>query len=252
MERIEHSTLNAVGSTWTSAHARTCSFPIRSLDAGCLGYLLNRDEPEIDVVAYSTDGFIEKIEPTEVLARRFYPIADRLMAEFSGKSGGGGNTIGDTQASQERNEPSHAEIDPEQADDQAFDPLNIDDARERIERTIVQRRGQRAFRDGLIKLYRGRCAVTGCGVLDILEAAHIYPYRGIQTNALSNGLLLRADIHTLFDCSLLLVNPETLKIEVSPKLRLSEYDGLDGKPLNIPDDAAHAPSIASLKMKYEG
>jgi putative restriction endonuclease len=67
------------------------------------------------------------------------------------------------------------------SDDQPFDPSNIADARERISRTIAQRRGQKAFRDSLIAAYGGKCAITGCNVLDVLEAAHIYESHGQTT-----------------------------------------------------------------------
>ena len=50
--------------------------------------------------------------------------------------------------------------------------------------------------------YEGKCAVTGCDVPDVLQAAHIFPYMGPETNHPSNGLL-RADIHTLFDLGLI-------------------------------------------------
>ena len=83
-----------------------------------------------------------------------------------------------------------------------FDPANTKDERDRTLREIVQRRGQPKFRYDLIAAYGGKCAVTGCDVLQALEAAHISPYLGEQSNHVSNGLLLRADIHTLFDLNL--------------------------------------------------
>jgi putative restriction endonuclease len=91
--------------------------------------------------------------------------------------------------------------------EESFDPKNVVDARKLISRTIAQRRGQRTFRDSLIAAYGSKCVISGCGVLDVLEAAHIYPYRGPATNKVSNGLLLRADLHTLFDCNLIAVDP---------------------------------------------
>ena len=86
---------------------------------------------------------------------------------------------------------------PGEVDDDGFDPSNIEDARKRISRMIAQRRGQSAFRNNLFDAYGGRCAITGCEVPDVLEAAHIFPYRGEDTNKVVNGLLLRADVHTL-------------------------------------------------------
>jgi hypothetical protein len=71
-------------------------------------------------------------------------------------------------------------------------------ARERIAAAIAGRRGQQVFRQRLLDIY-GTCLVTGCDAEGVLEAAHIQPYRGAGTFLESNGLLLRADIHTLFD-----------------------------------------------------
>lgn len=69
-------------------------------------------------------------------------------------------------------------------------------------RAIAYRRGQSVFRRDLMYAYSSVCAVTGTTASDVLEAAHIYPYRGAHTNRVDNGLLLRADIHTLFDLNM--------------------------------------------------
>lgn len=82
---------------------------------------------------------------------------------------------------------------PNEADDTPFDPTGAVDARETVARQIKARRGQQAFRDKLLAAYGGRCAITGCPVPDVLEAAHIHPYRGEETNHVVSGLLLRAD-----------------------------------------------------------
>ena len=113
---------------------------------------------------------------------------------------------------------------PGEVDDNAFDPSNIEDARKRISRMIAQRRGQRAFRNNLFDAYGGRCAITGCEVPDVLEAAHIFPYRGEETNKVKNGLLLRADVHTLFDCGLIAVDEVKMTVLVAPALQDSEPD----------------------------
>lgn len=134
------------------------------------------------------------------------------------------------------------------ADEDVFDPANIDDARQRISRTIAQRRGQRAFRDALLAAYEGRCAISGCSVVDVLEAAHIHPYRGPETNKVVNGLLLRADLHTLFDCGLLAIDPASMTVLVAPSLRQSDYGAFHGRKLLIPQQQAHRPSRDALAM----
>lgn len=70
----------------------------------------------------------------------------------------------------------------------------------RVLRKIYLRRGQPAFRQRLLAAYDGRCVVTGCNVVEALEAAHITPYSADGEYATSNGMLMRADIHTLSIC----------------------------------------------------
>lgn len=138
------------------------------------------------------------------------------------------------------------------ASGEAFDPTSVVDARKRVERTITERRGQQAFRDGLMVAYGGRCAITGCDVRDVLEAAHIYPYRGADTNTLSNGLLLGADIHTLFDCELIAIDPHAMTVIVAPGLLQTEYAVLQGAPLRRPIDLLQSPNQEALAMHRRG
>lgn len=132
------------------------------------------------------------------------------------------------------------------ADEDEFDPDNVEDGREKIMRAITRRRGQRAFRGALLKAYEGACAVSGCRVVDVLEAAHIFPYRGPDTNKTSNGLLLRADLHTLFDCGLLSVDEEKMTVIVTPRLRHTEYGKLNGAELRMPKAKSDRPSKTAL------
>ncbi|HAS1784430.1 TPA: HNH endonuclease [Enterobacter cloacae] len=85
------------------------------------------------------------------------------------------------------------------------------------------RRGQKTFRDQLLKS-NPLCAVTGCELLDILEAAHIDAYRNDSHNHISNELLLRSDIHTLFDLGLVAINSETIAIVFSKIAKISGYE----------------------------
>ncbi len=75
-------------------------------------------------------------------------------------------------------------------------------------REVKRRIGQSDFRQTLIRAYGSRCAVTDCDVLDVLEAAHIDAYAGVHSNHPGNGLLLRADIHALFDADLIAFPPQ--------------------------------------------
>lgn len=131
-----------------------------------------------------------------------------------------------------------------------FKPDDLSDARKRTLASIVRRRGQPQFRKALLKAYQGRCAMTGCSLLQVLEAAHIHPYLGEKTNVVSNGLLLRADVHTLFDLGLLWVNPADLRIGIAEALRHSEYVSLEGQPLRLPKNEAHHPSRPTLAFRF--
>lgn len=137
-----------------------------------------------------------------------------------------------------------------QGDDAAFDPDSVTDERERNLRAIRIRRGQVAFRAALLDAYAGRCAVTGCAVADVLEAAHITPHMGPLTNHISNGLLLRADIHTLFDCWLLAIHPETRYVVIAETLKGSSYARIEDKPLRSTTREATGPSKKALQKKF--
>ncbi|MGC9418970.1 MAG: HNH endonuclease [Rhodovulum sp.] len=92
------------------------------------------------------------------------------------------------------------------------------------------REGQGAFRDSLMRLYGGRCLVTGCSVPSAVEAAHILPWTGDpDLDRPENGLILRRDIHGLFDAGLLGLDPQTGQVVIAEALRGSEYEDLDGK-----------------------
>lgn len=129
-----------------------------------------------------------------------------------------------------------------------FDPQSVADARRRTVAAIVMRQGQSDFRQILLKAYNGRCAVTGWNVIEVLEAAHITPYLGPETNHPSNGLLLRSDIHALFDLGLLAIDPEMLIVVLAPRIRGSSYSDLHGNLVSIPMTDAMKPSIAALKL----
>jgi putative restriction endonuclease len=99
--------------------------------------------------------------------------------------------------------------------------------------------------------YRSRCAMTSERTLPVLEAAHIRPYAAGGEHALSNGLLLRSDLHKLFDLGYLTVDPKDLAINVSQKIR-EEYENgrayyaLHGKRLAQPENVLAIPSKESL------
>lgn len=132
----------------------------------------------------------------------------------------------------------------------AFNPADADDARRKTLAAIVRRQGQPAFRAALLAAYGGRCAITGCDAPQALEAAHIYPYRGTHTNDASNGLLLRSDVHTLFDLGLISIDPSTLRVLIAPELAGTVYAALGGVSLRLPPDAEKQPSRDALEWHW--
>lgn len=130
--------------------------------------------------------------------------------------------------------------------DQEVDPENEEDGRKKVLAEVARRQGQKAFRGRLIDAYGGACAITGTSVLDVLQAAHIRPYNGPSTNHVTNGLLLRADLHTLFDLKLVTVEPGTMTVCVSPLLADTPYASFHGSPLSLPSKPTLRPSGVAL------
>lgn len=127
-----------------------------------------------------------------------------------------------------------------------FEPTNIEDARKRTLAEIVQRQGQAQFRGELLRAYRSTCAISACAVGEVLEASHIIPYKGPDTNRVDNGLLLRADLHTLFDLGLISVDGESLRVVIGPKLKETPYAELEGRAISLPACSGDHPSPAAL------
>ena len=118
------------------------------------------------------------------------------------------------------------------------------------------RLGQGAFRVLVTDAYLRRCAVTGEKTLPVLEAAHIKPYSLEGPHFVRNGILLRSDLHKLFDLGYITVTPE-LRLEVSPRLKAEwengrEYYAYHGKEFICrPADVGNLPSAEFLQWHNE-
>jgi len=146
---------------------------------------------------------------------------------------------------------AQAEMARSEAEAQVDDVPGSDyDARLRALRGIVARQGRAEFRQALIDAYLGRCAISGCNVIAVLEAAHLRPYRGPESNKVTNGLLLRADIHTLLDYRLLAVDPATRRVRLSVQLAGSQYEAFAGIPLAEPTAASQRPDQRVLDVMW--
>jgi hypothetical protein len=129
-----------------------------------------------------------------------------------------------------------------------FDPSNIEDTRQAIFAAIKIRQGQGKFRRELLKAYDSKCAITGFNVIAALEAAHIVPYRGRHTNKVSNGLILRADLHTLFDLNLIAINT-SMRVLLSPSLYGTCYEKFARTKIDLPRDTNKQPSREALAWR---
>ncbi|WP_454758512.1 HNH endonuclease [Caulobacter segnis] len=128
--------------------------------------------------------------------------------------------------------------------------VSMEDARTKIAQAIVRRRGQAKFRAALMRAYGGQCVVSGCTVAAVLEAAHIKPYLGDHSNVVQNGLLLRGDLHTLFDLKLLQIDPKTRTVVLSQTLEGTEYWAFHGRALTPPERPSDAPAQDCLDFAW--
>ena len=109
------------------------------------------------------------------------------------------------------------------------------------------RLGQGAFRVLVTDAYSRRCSITGEKTLPVLEAAHIKPYAESGPHFISNAVLLRADMHKLFDNGYLTITND-FKIEISPRIKTEfengkEYYQYHGKDLLfLPNRAIDKPN----------
>lgn len=115
---------------------------------------------------------------------------------------------------------------------------------------IRPRLGQGAFRVLVTDIYNRKCAVTKERTLPALEAAHIRPYGDGGLHEASNGILLRRDIHSLFDAGYVTVTPD-FRFEVSKRIK-EEYENgrhyyaLHGQEIERPANPKHLPDRDAL------
>jgi len=92
-------------------------------------------------------------------------------------------------------------------------------------RLAVDRPGQAEFHRRVEEAYGGTCCISGCSAPASLEAAHIEPFNPLKVDVVANGLLLRADLHALFDQNQLVVEPKSRLVFFAPEARgWDEYD----------------------------
>ncbi len=114
----------------------------------------------------------------------------------------------------------------EQEEELTYMPVGDREERFGSEYLRRARLGQGAFRISVVDAYSRRCAITGERTLPVLEASHIKPHGESGPNLVRNGLLLRSDLHTLFDRGYLTVTDD-YHVEVSPRIREEYENGRD-------------------------
>lgn len=131
-----------------------------------------------------------------------------------------------------------------------IDEEKVDELRRRLAEVIIRDR-QDCFRAELIAAYGGRCAISGTRGGEVLEAAHVRPYSGPASSTVQNGLLLRADLHRLFDRHLIAIDPMTFRISVSTLLKSSDYHRYKNVKLRLPRDRELHPATEALRERWQ-
>jgi len=172
---------------------------IRSLDAGCMKFLLNRPGPEIELITNSA-GEIIAVRPMRILVNRYKLLHEKLLGQFDGD-------LVDSQL--------------------PFDVVDPPDERRKAMSKQTIREGAPAFRAAILATWSRRCAVTGTAIDRVLHAAHIFRYLGPQTNSPYNGIALRADIHALFDAHLISIRHQVRQfVAIGRLFRVGEFGPL--------------------------
>ncbi len=116
---------------------------------------------------------------------------------------------------------------------------------------VLPRLGQGSFRVLVTDAYTRRCAITGERTLPALDAAHIRPFSEKGLHVVSNGVLMRRDLHALFDKGYVTITPD-MNVEISRWIKEEYENGRDyyryhGGFIHFPDDIASRPSPEYLE-----
>lgn len=123
-------------------------------------------------------------------------------------------------------------------------------------RLAPYRLGQRSFQAVVLEVYHRRCAITGTRIRPVLQAAHIRPVSEGGQNRVDNGLLLRSDVHTLFDRGYLGVD-QRYRLLVSPRLRQDfgngeQFYARQGQVIELPEHRVSKPNRDFLEWHLDG
>jgi HNH endonuclease len=122
-------------------------------------------------------------------------------------------------------------------------------------RLAPYRLGQQAFKAVVLDAYHRQCAITGTHIPPVLQAAHVRPVTEGGEHRLDNGLLLRSDVHTMFDRGYLGVDPR-YRLRVSPRLREDfgngeQFYAQEGRVIDLPAHRADRPHREFLEWHLD-
>lgn len=118
--------------------------------------------------------------------------------------------------------------------------------------TSMVRNGQAVFRNRLLKRYGEICAFTGPAPARALDAAHLYSYAAEEIHHEHGGLLLRKDLHHLFDAGLLAVDPLSLRLSCPALLQYPAYGRLHGSALHIAPSTSQKEWLSQHWQQHRG
>lgn len=124
-----------------------------------------------------------------------------------------------------------------------------------LPRLVTPRLGQGGFKAVVQEAYIRRCAVTRHQILPTLQAAHILPISEGGQHRIDNGILMRSDVHTMFDRGYIGID-EDFRLLVSPRLRTEfgngkEFYSKEGQVISLPTENGNRPSVEFLSWHLE-
>ena len=114
----------------------------------------------------------------------------------------------------------------------------------------TMREGQAQFKLDVSRAYDYKCCISGEKTPELLQAAHIQAYISKESNHIQNGLLLRIDLHKMYDSGLLTID-DSYQVHISKKVTSPDYTMFDGIIISLPTDASKHPSKDAIKEKMK-
>lgn len=114
----------------------------------------------------------------------------------------------------------------------------------------LARPGQQRFRSEALALWDHSCAVSGLSIDTALEAAHIVPHSSSGEMSARNSIILRADLHRLFDANLMAIDPDTLEVALHMKAE-EEYAKFKGEHIWLPDNGPKAKDFEERWQRFQ-